>query len=277
AAAARARGAEIRTGAAVERILIEGDLEPVAAGVVLHSGETIRAGFVLSNADPRRTLFDLVGPQHLEPETMRAVRNIIYRGSTARVDLALNGLPDFAGATGTEQLGGRIRVSPSLDYIERAYDAAKYGRASERPYLEIVIPTLNDPSLAPAGHHILTITALYAPYALRDGDWAGQAPAFGDAVLDVLEGVAPGTRATVVHCRVVTPLDLEQRYGLTEGSIYHGQMGLDQMLVMRPIPGWSRYETPVRNLYLCGAGAHPGGGVTGAPGYNAARAVLAAR
>jgi len=277
AAAARARGAEIRTGAAVERILIEGDLEPVAAGVVLHSGETIRAGVVLSNADPRRTLFDLVGPQHLEPETMRAVRNIIYRGSTARVDLALNGLPDFAGATGTEQLGGRIRVSPSLDYIERAYDAAKYGRASERPYLEIVIPTLNDPSLAPAGHHILTITALYAPYALRDGDWAGQAPAFGDAVLDVLEGVAPGTRATVVHCRVVTPLDLEQRYGLTEGSIYHGQMGLDQMLVMRPIPGWSRYETPVRNLYLCGAGAHPGGGVTGAPGYNAARAVLAAR
>lgn len=274
AAAARARGAEIRAGAAVERILIEGDLEPTAAGVVLAGGETLRAGVVLSNADPRRTLFDLVGPQHLEPETMRAVRNIIYRGSTARVDLALNGLPDFAGATGTEQLGGRVRVSPSLDYLERAYDAAKYGRASERPYLEIVVPTLSAPSLAPAGHHILTITALYAPYALRDGDWATEASAFGDRVLDVLEGVAPGTRARVVHCRVVTPLDLEQRYGLTEGSIYHGQMGLDQMLVMRPIPGWSRYETPVRNLYLCGAGAHPGGGVTGAPGYNAARAVL---
>ena len=144
----------------------------------------------------------------------------------------------------------------------------------QHPYLEIVIPTLRDPALAPSGHHLLTITALYAPYTLRDGDWDSQSAAFGEAVLDVLEGVAPGVRASMVHCQVVTPLDLERRYGLTEGSIYHGQMGLDQMLVMRPIPGWSRYETPLRNLYLCGAGAHPGGGVTGAPGYNAARAVL---
>ena len=276
AAAARERGAEVRTGAAVARVLIEGDLEPTAAGVVLADGETIRAGVVLSNADPRRTLFDLVGPQHLEPETMRHVRNVIYRGSTARVDLALDGLPQFVGAGDPAQLGGRIRVSPSLDYLERAYDAAKYGRYSEQPYLEIVIPTLGDPALAPAGHHLLSITALYAPYALREGDWDGQAAAFGETVLDTLERVAPGTRARIVHCRVVTPLDLERDYGLTEGSIYHGQMGLDQMLVMRPIPGWSRYETPVRNLYLCGAGAHPGGGVTGAPGYNAARAVLAA-
>jgi phytoene dehydrogenase-like protein len=274
AAAARARGATIRTGAAVARVLVEGDPEPAAVGVVLTSGETFRAAAVLSNADPRRTLFDLVGPQHLEPETMRHVRNIIYRGSVARVNLAVRELPGFLGAADRAQLGGRIRVSPSLDYIEQAYDAAKYGRFSEHPYLEIVIPTLRDPSLAPAGHHLLTITALYAPYALREGDWDGQAAAFGDAVLDVLEGVAPGMRASVVHCQVVTPLDLERRYSLTEGSIYHGQMGLDQMLVMRPIPGWSRYETPLRNLYLCGAGAHPGGGVTGAPGYNAARAVL---
>ena len=274
AEAARERGATIRTGTAVARVLVEGDPEPAAVGVELASGETIRAAVVLSNADPRRTLFDLVGPQHLEPETMRHVRNIIYRGSTARVNLALSDLPEFAGVADAEQLGGRIRVSPSLDAIERAYDAAKYGRYSERPYLEIVIPTLSDPSLAPAGHHILTITALYAPYALRDSDWDGQSAAFGEAVLDVLEGVAPGARASVVPCQVVTPLDLERRYSLTEGSIYHGQMGLDQMLVMRPIPGWSRYETPLRNLYLCGAGAHPGGGVTGAPGYNAARAVL---
>jgi len=274
AAAARERGATIRTGATVARVLVEGDPEPAAVGVELAGGETIRAAVVLSNADPRRTLFDLVGPQHLEPETMRHVRNIIYRGSTARVNLALSSLPAFAGASDLAQLGGRIRVSPSLDTIERAYDAAKYGRYSERPYLEIVIPTLREPSLAPAGHHILTITALYAPYALRDGDWDGQSAAFGETVLDVLEGVAPGVRAKMLHCQVVTPLDLERRYGLTEGSIYHGQMGLDQMLVMRPIPGWSRYETPLRNLYLCGAGAHPGGGVTGAPGYNAARAVL---
>jgi len=275
ATAARERGATIRTGAAVARVLVEGDPEPAAVGVELAGGETIRAAVVLSNADPRRTLFDLVGPQHLEPETMRHVRNIIYRGSVARVNLAVRGLPAFAGAGDPAQLGGRIRVSPSLDYLERAYDAAKYGRFSEHPYLEIVIPTLRDPSLAPAGHHLLTVTALYAPYALRDGDWDGQSAAFGEVVLDTLESVAPGLRASVAHCQVVTPLDLERRYGLTEGSIYHGQMGLDQMLVMRPIPGWSRYETPLRNLYLCGAGAHPGGGVTGAPGYNAARAVLA--
>lgn len=276
AAAARAGGAELRTGTAVERILIEGDLEPTVAGVVLAGGETIRAAVVLSNADPRRTLFGLVGPQYLEPETMRHVRNIIFRGSTARVDVALSGLPQFSGADDPAQLAGRIRVSPSLDYLERAYDAAKYGQFSAHPYLEIVIPTLRDPALAPAGHHLLSITALYAPYALRDGDWDSQAAAFGETVLATLENVAPGARAKIVHCRVVTPLDLERDYGLTEGSIYHGQMGLDQMLVMRPIPGWSRYETPIRGLYLCGAGAHPGGGVTGAPGYNAARAVLAA-
>ena len=144
---------------------------------------------------------------------MRHVRNIIYRGSTARVNLALSGLPEFAGVADAEQLGGRIRVSPSLDTIERAYDAAKYGRFSERPYLEIVIPTLRDPSLAPTGHHILTVTALYAPYTLRDGDWDGQAAAFGQAVLETLESVAPGLRDKMLHCQVVTPLDLERRYG----------------------------------------------------------------
>ena len=276
AAAATERGAAVRTGVAVERVLVDGDLEPAAAGVVLSSGETVRAAAVLSNADPRRTLFGLVGPQHLEPETMRHVRNIIFRGSTARVNLALSGLPEFAGATDAAQLGGRIRVSPSLDYLERAYDAAKYGRFSKKPYLEIVVPTLHDATLAPPGHHVLAVTAQYAPYNLREGDWDSRSAEFADVVLDTLEGVAPGTRSKVVHCQVVTPLDWERDYGLTEGSIHHGQMGLDQMLVMRPIPGYSRYETPIRNLYLCGAGAHPGGGVTGAPGYNAARAVLAA-
>ncbi|WP_374685630.1 phytoene desaturase family protein, partial [Promineifilum sp.] len=274
ARAAEANGATVRTGAGVRSLLIEGDEEPVAAGVVLDTGETVRAGVVLSSADPRRTLFDLAGPQHLEPETMRHVRNIIFRGSVARLNLALDGLPAFAGATGPEQLTGRIRVSPSLDYLERAYDAAKYGRLSERPYLEMTIPTLQDPALAPAGGHILTITAQYAPYALREGTWAEGQEVLIERVLDVLEGVAPGARSHIRHCQVITPLDYERDYGLTEGSIHHGQMGLEQMLVMRPIPGWSRYETPIRNLYLCGAGAHPGGGVTGAPGYNAARAVL---
>jgi len=274
ARAAEANGATVRTGAGVRSLLIEGDEAPTAAGVVLETGETVRAAVVLSNADPRRTLFDLAGPQYLEPETMRHVRNIIFRGSVARLNLALDGLPAFVGATDPEQLTGRIRVSPSLDYLERAYDAAKYGRISERPYLEMTTPTLIDPALAPAGEHVLTITAQYAPYALREGTWADGQEALVERVLDVLEGVAPGARSRIRHCQVITPPDWERDYGLTEGSIHHGQMGLEQMLVMRPIPGWSRYETPIRNLYLCGAGAHPGGGVTGAPGYNAARAVL---
>ncbi len=274
AAAARANGATIRTGAGVARVLIEGDLAPVAAGVRLDSGEEVRASAVLSNADPRRTFFDLVGPQHLEPEVMRHTRNILYRGCTFRVNLALSDLPPFIGQTDAAQPGGRIRLSPSLDYLERAYDAAKYGRCSERPYLEIAIPTLHDATLAPAGGHVMTVTAQYAPYALRDRSWDEEGPRFAERVLDTLESVAPGIRAQILHCHVITPTDWEREYSLTEGSIHHGQMGLDQMLVMRPIPGWGRYETPVRNLYLCGAGAHPGGGVTGAPGYNAARVVL---
>jgi phytoene dehydrogenase-like protein len=274
AKAAQTHGATIRTGVSVQQIMVGGDLEPVAVGVQLENGEEIRAATILSGIDARHTLLGLVGPQHLEPEVMRQVRNIIYRGSTAKVDLALDGLPAFNGQGEVDQLGGRIRLSPSLDYLERAYDAAKYGRFSEKPYLEVVIPTLHDASLAPEGKHILSITAQYAPYALRDGLWSSIRESFTDTVLDTLEQYASGTRARMLHCRLTTPLDWEQEYGLTEGSIFQGQMSLDQLLVMRPIPGWSRYTTPVKNLYLCGSGAHPGGGVTGAPGYNAARAVL---
>jgi phytoene dehydrogenase-like protein len=277
AAAARANGATIRTGLGVAAVLIGDGLEPAAVGVRLENGEEAHAPAVFSNADPRRTLFDLVGAQYLDPEVMRYVRNIIYRGSTARLNLALSGPPAFVGQTDPTQLGGRIRLSPSLDYLERAYDAAKYGGYSEQPYLEIFVPTLNDPSLAPAGHHVMTVTAQYAPYQLREGDWASSAAPFAEVVLDALEGIAPGIRERVAHCQVVTPWEWERDYGLTEGSIHHGQMGLDQMLIMRPIPGWSRYETPVKNLYLCGAGSHPGGGITGAPGYNAARAYLSLR
>lgn len=274
---ARAGGAVIRTGSDVAGILVEGDVEPVAVGVRLAGGEEIRAGMILSNADPRRTLFGLLGPQQLEPEVMRQVRNIIYRGSTAKLNLALSGLPEFTGQTAAEQLTGRIRISPSLDYLEKAYDAAKYGRYSTEPYLDIVIPTLHDPSLAPAGQHTMSVTVQYAPYALREGEWESEREAFADVVLDTLARYAPDLRHQLLHCQVLTPLDWEQTYGLTEGSPTHGHMGLDQLLVMRPIPGWSQYATPVKNLYLCGAGNHPGGGVTGVPGYNAARAALAAR
>jgi phytoene dehydrogenase-like protein len=229
---------------------------------------------VVSGADPKRTLLGLVGPTKLPPRFMRQVRNILYRGSTASAHFALSGLPQFRGQASEEQLSAAIRISPSLDFLERAYDDAKYGRISENLYLDATIPTLNDPSLAPAGQHLLSVTVRYTPYHLRDGELGGAARAArrsraGDARPDY----APGIEQLVADRHVLTPFDYEQRYGLTEGSIFHGQMGLDQMLVMRPVPGWSRYRTPVAGLYLCGAGTHPGGGVTGAPGYNAAREI----
>ena len=270
AAAARAAGADVRCRAPVARILVE---EGRAVGVQLEGGAVIRARAVVSSADPRRTLFGLVGPTELEPRFMRRVRNILYRGSTAKAHFALSGLPHFAGQESAEQLGGRIRICPSLDYLERAYDDAKYGRISENLYLDATIPSLDDPSLAPPGYHLLSVTVRYTPYRLREGNWEEQREPLGDRVLATLARYAPGIEQLVVDRHVLTPLDYEQHYGLTEGSIFHGQMGLDQMLVMRPVPGWSRYRTPIANLYLCGAGAHPGGGVTGAPGYNAAREV----
>ena len=269
---ARQNGAEIRTSIPVARILLNDDEQ--AAGVVLSDGTEIGSRIVISNADPRRTLFGLVGPQHLGPTPMRAVRNIIYRGSTAKLNLALSGLPQFNGQTSQEQLSGRIRIAPSLDYLEKAYDAAKYGRISPAPYLEATIPTLLDPTLAPNGQHILSITMQYAPYDLREGDWRDERERLGDHIIATLAQYASNLQSLISDRQIITPLDWEQTYGLTEGSIMHGQMGLDQLLVMRPIAGWSQYRTPIDNLYLCSAGAHPGGGVTGAPGYNAAQAVM---
>jgi phytoene dehydrogenase-like protein len=192
----------------------------------------------------------------------------------AKVNLALSGLPQFVGQTSEGQLNGRIRIAPSLDYLEKAYDAAKYGRISPNPYLDVMIPTLLDPTLAPNGKHIMTIAMQYAPYDLSDGDWNDERERLGDAIIETLGEYAPNLQSLISNRQVLTPLDWEQEYGLTEGSIMHGQMGLDQLLVMRPVSGWGRYGTPIENLYLCGAGTHPGGGVTGAPGYNAARAIL---
>jgi phytoene dehydrogenase-like protein len=268
--AARSNGAEVRTGAPVTRIMLK---DGRASGVQLDSGEQLTARAILSSVDPRRTFFDLVGPSNLEPRFVRHVRNIIYRGSTAKVNLALSGLPEFHGQQNLEQLGGHIVFSPSLDYLERAYDDAKYGRISRQPFLDVVIPTLTDPALAPQGHHTMSIRMQYAPYALRESDWEAQREPLGDLIIDTLSLVAPDLKQHILHRQALTPLDWEREYGLSEGSIFHGQMGLDQLLVMRPVPAWSQYRTPLPNLYLCGAGAHPGGGVTGAPGYNAAREV----
>jgi len=274
AAAARAHGAEVRTGAEVERILVE---DGTATGVVLASGEEIAARCVISGTDPRRTFFRLVGAPRLGPEFNRKVANIQMRGTTAVLHLLLDGLPPLPEAA--ERLAGHTLVAPTLDYLERAGDDAKYGRASARPHLDMVIPTLHDPTLAPADRHLAAIQIRYAPYHLREGSWHDDAirDALLPNVLTVLDDFLPGTRDRIVDHHLLTPLDLEAQLGLTNGDEYHGQMGLDQMLFMRPIAGWARYATPVEGLFLCGSGCHPGGGVTGGSGRLAAGAILRER
>lgn len=274
AAAARAGGAEIRTGAAVERVVVE---EGRARGVVLEGGAEISAGRIVSSADPRRTFLELLGPVHLDPGFVRKVRNIKYRGACAKVHLALGELPRFRGAPEDgSHLRGVISISPSLTYLERAYDDAKYGGVSREPYLEVVVPSVNDPSLAPADRHAMSVFVQYAPYHLGGGarwDGAGR-EALGDAVVKTLAGYAPNLEATILDRQVLTPRDLEETYDLTEGNIYQGELTLDQVVFMRPVPGWARYRTPIERLYLCGSGTHPADGLTAACGYNAARQVL---
>ena len=269
ASAARQYGAEIRTAAEVVKIKLT---EGKATSVVLKSGEEISARVIISNADPRRTFFNFVGAPNLGPTFVRRVRNIRYRGTTAKVNLALSDLPRFKNAE--THLTGHLIICPSLEYLERAYDDAKYGRYSQQPYLDIVVPTALDSSLAPAGKHVMSITMQYAPYKLREGNWDEQREKLGDHIINTLAAYAPNIKEIILHRQVITPLDWERDYGLTEGGEFHGQMGLDQMLFMRPVAGFGQYRTPIEHLYLCGAGTHPGGGVTGAPGYNAAREVL---
>jgi phytoene dehydrogenase-like protein len=278
AAAAQKYGAEICTGLGAEKVILEGAR---TAAVLLDDGREVKTRFIVSSANPRHTFFELVGASHLPLRFVREVKNIKYRGSTARLNLALSALPQFihpaARSTRPDanaSLSGHIIICPDLEALERAYDDAKYGRMSEQPCLDVVIPSLLDDSLAPAGQHILSIDVRYAPYHLREGSWEDQRDALYERVIGVLEAYAPGIRALVLQRQVLTPLDLERQYGLPEGSIYHGQMGLDQLLFMRPVAGYGQYSTPVENLFLCGAGAHPGGGLTGAPGYNAARQIL---
>ena len=278
ASAARQYGAKIRTGVEVARIIVA---DGRATGVLLANGTEIPARVVISNADPRRTFFQLIEPATLEPRFTRLVNNIRYRGVTAKVNLALSDLPRFdvlpaqeEEPDGLEHLGGHILISPSLEYLEQAYDDAKYGAFSRQPYLDVMIPTVVDPSLAPPGQHVMSITMQYAPYQLHEGQWDKQRETLGDHIIDTLANYAPNLKELILHRQVITPLDWEREYGLTEGCIFHGQMGLDQLLFMRPVAGYGQYRTPIDNLYLCGAGTHPGGGLTGAPGYNAAREVL---
>ena len=272
AKAAQAYKTKIRTAAAVAEIIVE---DGRAVGVRLEDDETIKANIIISNASPRHTLFELSSPSNLPVKTMQRVRNIRYRGSTAKVLLALDDLPLFnSSPPSLEHLSGHIVIAPSLDYIERAYDNAKYGRISKNPVLDITIPSISDDSIAPAGKHVMEITFRYAPYALQDSDWDKQKEALGQLAVNTLAAYAPDINDLILHQHVITPLDYERDYGLPEGSIFHGQMGLDQLLFMRPIAGYAQYQSPIENLYLCGAGTHPGGGLTGAPGYTAAREVI---
>ena len=265
-------GAEVRMEAEVAEIKVS---DGAATGVVLESGEEIGASTIISTLDAQRTFFWLTGTWHLDPGFVRRVRNIKYRGSTASLNVALSELPIFKnGPAGEEHLTGHIVLNKSLTELEKAYDDAKYGRYSKRPLIDMMIPTILDDDLAPSGRHIASITMRYAPYDLRGSEWYQQEENLKEQIYKRIEEDAPGFRDLVMHDQVMTPLAIESKFGMTQGSIYQGQMGLDQILFMRPVPGFAKYQTPVENLFLGGAATHPGGGVTGAPGYNVARHIL---
>ncbi|HSL22919.1 MAG TPA: NAD(P)/FAD-dependent oxidoreductase [Vicinamibacterales bacterium] len=271
AEAAAEAGAEIRTGAAVARI------ETGAVGVEavrLESGEAIAASAVISNADPRRTFLELLDPTVLDPGFVTRVTHYRARGTTAKINLVVSAIPRFSAlGEDVSLLRGRLHIAPGIDYLERAFDASKYGRCAESPWLDVAVPTVAD-STFDTGKHVVSVIAHYAPFRLREGGWAGEREAFADRVVRVLDEYAPGFAASVIARQVLTPQDLEDRFALTGGHIHHGEPSLDQMFFMRPVMGWARYATPVRGLYLCGGGTHPGLGLTGGSGQNAAREIL---
>jgi phytoene dehydrogenase-like protein len=269
AAAARAAGADIRTSASVERIVVK---DNAAQGVVA-GGQTIGADVVVSAVDPKTTFLRLIEPSELSPDFALKVQNYRASGTLAKVNLALASLPDFG--CGSESLTGRILIAPHLDYLERAFDHIKYGECSAQPWLELTIPSLLDSSLAPSGAHVASVYVHYAPRHLRSDDWAGARDALLSSVFAVLEQYAPDIRTQTVAAQVLTPFDLERDYGLAGGHIFHGELALDQLFTMRPILGHARYTTPVRGLYLCGAGTHPGGFMTGGSGRLAVKAITA--
>jgi len=273
AKAASGAGARIRTGADVVRIRVSGGK---AAGVVLAAGEEVTAGAVVSNADPRHTLLKLIEATDLAPGFLMKMRAYRAVGAVAKVNLALSGLPSFTALRADEGSGlsAHIQIGHNTDYLERAFDAAKYGDFSAQPYMDITIPSALDPSLAPNGSHVMSILVQYAPYSLKKGDWNSRRDELGEVVVGTLAAYAPDIRDLIVRRQVLTPLDIEHTYGLSGGHIFHGEHALDQMFAFRPLPGWARYRTPIAGLYLCGGGAHPGGGITGGPGANASREII---
>jgi phytoene dehydrogenase-like protein len=277
ASAARSLGAEIRTETPVARIIVKNGR---ATGVALESGEEVEANDVLSSVDSRRTFLGLVEPGTLDAEFEEEVSRFKFRGSSGKVNLAIDRLPDFTCLPGEgEHLRGAISFSPSIDEMEQAYDDAKYGRFSRKPYIDMIIPTLVDPSMAPPGKHVISCFVQYAPYKLAPelGTWDDQREAFGDAVIDRIAEFAPNIRDVILHRNVQTPLDIERTTGLSEGNIFQGELSLEQLFFNRPVPGYARFRTPIRDLWLCGSATHPGGGIMGANGRIAAMEVLRAR
>ena len=276
AQAAREAGAEIRTSAEIAHVAVTSG---TARGIVLSSGEEIAARIVVSGLGPRRTLLGLVDPVHLAPDFVRAVQNIRARGTLAKVNYAVSSLPRFTAMAGPvvgqhAALSGRIRLSPDIDAIERAFDAAKYGGVSQDPWMELTIPSIVDPALAPSGQHVVSAYVQYAPYGLRGTTWDAERERLGDLATRTIASYAPGFEATVLARQVITPLDLERTYGLTGGHIFQGELALDQFFVTRPLLGWARYATPIHSLYLCGSGTHPGTGINGRSGALAAQAIV---
>ena len=270
ASAARAAGAEIRTGARVERVSVR---DGRVSGVIVN-GQELAASTVVSAIDPKTTFLNLIDPVDLTPDFRLKMQNFRARGTVAKVNLALSGLPAFGASR--ELLSGRIHVGPEIDYLERAFDHAKYGELSGQPWLDITIPSILDPDLAPPGAHVMSVYAHYAPFELRGAAWDAMRPALLAAVLDTLERFAPGTRQLVVGTQVITPAELASEYGFHGGHIFHGELALDQLIATRPLLGYARYGTPVGGLFLCSGGTHPGGFLTGASGRLAAAEVLRA-
>ncbi len=270
-------GAEIRTEAPVKQVVIKNG---VATGVVLENGDELYAKTVISNLDPNRTYLKMVGEDHLEPDVLKDIRRFKLRGSSGKVNLALDSVPEFSCRPGDgDHIRGDIAIAPGIDYLEKAYDQAKYGEFSTRPYINAVIPTLTDPSLAPPGKHILSCFVQYAPYHIKEGaeNWPKYREAFGDTVVDTLAEYIPGLKEKILFRQVLTPWDIEQTMGLTEGNIFQGELSLEQLLFQRPVANYSGYKTSIHKLWMCGSGTHPGGGIMGASGELCAKSMLTSR
>ncbi|MCB0297335.1 MAG: NAD(P)/FAD-dependent oxidoreductase, partial [Calditrichaeota bacterium] len=262
----------IRTESPVGQVIVK---DGVVQGVALDNGDEIYADIVVSSLDPQQTFLNLVDARHLPDELVDAIRRFKFRGSSAKVNLALDAAPELACLPGYgPHLRGAISISPSLDYLEQAYDDAKYGDFSRKPYMDVIIPSMIDPDMAPPGKHVMSCFIQYAPYELREGTWESRREEFGDTVINTLAEYIPNLKDIILHRQVVTPWDIEATTGLTQGNIFQGELSLSQLFFLRPAAGYANYRTPLKNYYQCGSGTHPGGGIMGAPGRLAALEIL---